>query len=229
MRRLAPLLPAFLIPLACGPSGGEGGAHRGSSAAERLDEARSHAARILPDSVLAEVSGLGYEPPFGDGLCQHWTYTFFSPQESSVLRLTLGPDGLFAPLGEPEPVRNGFSPPDWDGGFALDSDQVAQLARRAGAGRFFQTGTPVCERYHLCALSVENEVRPVWELTYTRHLPEAQLAKLGSDGGYESYTAFFDADDGRPLAPEDGADRARLFRLTPSLAEEGSPDEGAGR
>lgn len=187
------LLPLLLIFCACGAPREDGAAVVGTTAAERVDEARSVAAGYLPDGVLCEILGLGGEPPFGDGLCPDWTYSFYSAGEGSVLRVHLGRDGLFTVTGEPEELPPGRSPPGWDGAFCVDSDLAAKSARIAGADEFLSGRTPVSERLRLAA-GIEGG--PVWEVTCTIH----------SADGFESHTVLVDATTARVLNDE-GSDR----------------------
>ncbi|MCX7022486.1 MAG: hypothetical protein NTW26_09490 [bacterium] len=162
------------------------------------------AVAYLPDGVLCEALGLDYGPSFGDGRCPDWTYTFYSATAASIVRVHLGPDGLLATLGEPEPLRNsqfpGQSPPEWDGGFFIDSDFAAKSARMASASRsasrgaddILSEGTPVNERLRLYAGVFPDGTKPVWELTYTVH----------GATGFKSRTVTVDAVTGRMLEDE---------------------------
>jgi hypothetical protein len=202
LRGAAPLvLWVFLLGVACGAPRNEGFTGAGTTAAERLDEARSLALVYLPDGVLCDILGLGGGEPFGDGLCPNWTYSFYSASEGAVVGIHLGPDGLFSVEGEPEKLPPGRSPPAWDGAFSVDSDFAAKSARIAGAGEFLSGGTPVSERLHLTAGTHGGETMPVWEVSYTLH----------DGGGFESYTVIVDAAGGGVLEdgsePNAGADR----------------------
>ncbi|MCK4592991.1 hypothetical protein KAU45_00725 [bacterium] len=188
------LWPVLLTLVACGtPHKGEV-AVSGTTAAERVDEARSVASKYIPDGVLCEILGLGGEPPFGDGLCPDWTYSFHSAGKGSVVRVHLGRDGLFTVVGEPEELPPGRSPPGWDGVFSVDSDFAAKLARIAGADEFLSGRTPVSERLRLFPGVSGGE--PVWEVTCTIQIAD----------GFESHTVLVDATTARVLENE-GSDR----------------------
>lgn len=188
------LWPVLLTLVACGTQQNGNVAVSGTTAAERVDEARSVAAGYLPDGVLCEILGLSGEPPFGDGLCPDWTYSFYSAGEGSVLKVHLGRDGLFTVVGEPEELPPGRSPPGWDGVFSVDSDFAAKSARIAGADEFLSGRTPVSERLRLSA-GVSGE-GPVWEIACT----------IQTADGFESHTVLVDATTARVLDDE-GSDR----------------------
>jgi hypothetical protein len=196
MIRTAPLFLGMLLLLACGNPRGEDDNPAGTTASERLTEARTLAVAYLPDAVLCEALGLDYGPVFGDGRCPDWTYTFYSAAAGSVLRIHLGPDGLLTPLGEPERLIPGQSPPAWDGNFFIDSDFAAKSARMASASRgmtgILTEETPVNERLRLYARTSPDGAAPVWELTCT----------VRGASGFESRTVSVDAATGRMLENE---------------------------
>jgi len=192
MIRTAPLFLGMLLLLACGNPRGDSGFPAGTTASERLTEARTLAVAYLPDAVLCEALGLDYGPVFGDGRCPDWTYTFYSTAAGSVLRIHLGPDGLLAPLGEPEPLPPGQSFPAWDGNFFIDSDFAAKSSRMAGMAGILSGETPVNERLRLFARVTSDGAAPVWELTYT----------VRGASGFESRTNTVDAATGRMLENE---------------------------
>ncbi|HUT99399.1 MAG TPA: hypothetical protein VM054_10030 [bacterium] len=212
-RRNAPLfLGSALLLAACGNLRQGDEIPVGTSASERLAEARTVAVAYLPDGMLCEALGLDYGPTFGDGRCPDWTYTFYSAVAASVFRVHLGPDGLLTPLGEPEKLLPGQSPfgkpfgeplggpPAWDGDFFIDSDFAAKSARMASASRsasrgavgILSEGTPVSERLRLCARGFPDGVKPVWELTYT----------VRGASGFKTQTVTVDAATGRMLENE---------------------------
>jgi hypothetical protein len=189
MRLTAALFFGSLLILACGNPRGDSGFSEGTTASEKLAEARAVAAAYLPDAVLCEALGLDCGPTFGDGLCPDWTYTFYSATAASVVRVHLGFDGLMTLLGEPERLLPDQSPPAWDGGFDLDSDFAAKSASMAGAGAVLAEGIPVSERLRLYAQVFPDGVKPLWELTYTVRDAE----------GFKSQTVTVDAVTGRML------------------------------
>jgi hypothetical protein len=213
MRRIAPLL---LVPVlflaACGNARQGDKVSAGTSALERLPEARAVAAAHLPDAVLCEALGLDYGPTFGDGRCPDWTYTFYSASTASVLRVHLGPDGMLVPLGEPEGLLPGQSPFGkpfgeafaGDGDSFIDSDVAAKTVRMAGAAGILSEGTPVSERLRLYARVGPDGTTPVWELTYA----------VRAASGFRTRTVTVDAATDRMLEnePSFGTERSGAVR-----------------